>query len=305
MTAAVRTIGIDVGGTKCLAVALDADGQVRAERRIPTPRGDDALVDALVGLVGRLGPADVVGVGVPGVVDRHGVVRETANLGVSPEYPLRELLVARLPGIGIQVENDGTCAAWAEHQRGAGLGVDDLVLVTVGTGIGGGIIIDGRPLRGARGFAGEIGSMVIDPYGPRCSCGRRGCWEALASGPALGRMGREAGLGDGEQVTQACREGDESARAILAVLGSWLALGIANVVELFDPELVILGGGLSAAADVLLGLVRSAFSDLVAGRHPGVGIVAAELGPGAGAVGAALLATGSLSACPTKSLSKR
>ncbi|HZQ26143.1 MAG TPA: ROK family protein [Acidimicrobiales bacterium] len=298
----MTAVGIDVGGTKCLAVRLDGEGQVVAEHRVPTPRGDGALVDALVSMVEQSGDGDVdvVGVGVPGVVDRHGVVRDAPNLGASAELPLRERLGARLAGTEIHVANDGTCAAWAEHQRGAARGVDDLVLVTVGTGIGGGIIVDGRPLRGARGFAGEIGSMVVDPYGPDCSCGRRGCWEALASGTALGRMGREAGLGDGEQVARACREGDESARAIMTVLGSWLAVGIVNVVELFDPELVILGGGVSAAADVVLGPVRSAFHDLASGRHPGLGIVPAQLGVRAGAIGAALLAVDSVSACPIR-----
>jgi glucokinase len=303
----VTGVGIDVGGTKCLGVRLGDDGEVVAESRLPTPSGAGAILDTVAELVGELGPTGAVGVGLPGMVDRAGVLRGAPNLVTGRDgLDVRGGLAARLPGVSVVLNNDATCAAWAEHRAGAARGVDDMVLVTVGTGLGGGVVSDGRLLRGGHGLAGEVGNMVVDPYGPPCSCGGRGCWEALAAGPALGRMGRESAApaivalagGDpaavrGEHVVRACREGDEGAAAMVAVWASWLALGIANLVELFDPAMVVVGGGISAAADVVLPPVVAAFDATVArARHPSLRIVPAAIGPRAGAVGAALLAAG-------------
>lgn len=306
------TAGVDVGGTKCLGVALDADGTVVAERRAPTPRGAAALVDAVVALAealrGEAGPLDAVGCGVPGLVDADGRLRFAPNLAGVAGLAVRDELAARL-GVPVQVDNDATCAAWGEREAGAGRRADHMVLITLGTGIGGGLVRGGVLDRGANGFAGEVGHMVVDPHGPPCPCGKRGCWERFASGSGLGRLGRDAAEagraprlvalagGDptavrGEHVTQAAAEGDEGALEVMRSFAWWVALGLSNLANIVDPELFVVGGGLVAAGEVLLGPVRAAFAELVeaAEHRPEVPILPAALGERAGAVGAALLA---------------
>jgi glucokinase len=310
-------VGVDVGGTKLLAVTV-VDGEVVDELRTPTPGGGDAIIEGVADSVARLsaragrGPDHnivAVGLGVAGLVDRDGVLHIGPNLPGVVDYPFGAALTERL-GLPVVVDNDATCATWAEHELGAARGAVNAVLVTLGTGIGGGLVVDGALVRGARGFAGEPGHMVVDPAGPVCPCGRRGCWERFASGSGLGRLAREAaeaGLvarvvelagGDpeavrGEHVTAAGREGDAGALAVLDRFGWWVALGIANLVDLVDPEVVVVGGGLVEAGELLLRPVRASFTDLVLApeRRPPVRVVAAELGERAGAVGAALLAT--------------
>jgi glucokinase len=312
------TLGIDVGGTKVLGVALSGTGEVVGECRRPTPRGQDALMDALGGVAEELratttGEGDVsgIGVGAPGLVDREGVLRAAPNLPAVDRLAVRAGLEARL-GLPVRVENDATCAAWGERQLGAARGKDHVLLVTLGTGIGGGIITEGRLYRGANGFAGEIGHMVVEPHGPLCPCGKRGCWERYASGSGLAALAREAALagraprvrelaGDdpeavrGEHVTRAALEGDEGACAVFARFGWWLALGLANLANAFDPEMFVIGGGLVEAGDVLFAPARAAFADLVeaSDRRPEIVIVPAELGERAGAMGAAALACAS------------
>ena len=253
---------------------------------------------------------DGVGIGAPGLVDDDGVLRYAPNLPGVAELPLAAPLRDRL-GVPVVVENDASCAGWGEREAGAGRGLDHVLLVTLGTGIGGGIVLDGTLFRGRHGFAGEIGHMVVDPHGPPCPCGQRGCWERFASGSGLGRLAREAAVGGraarivdlaggdpelvkGEHVTAAAGEGDEEARAVMAEYGWWVALGLANLANAFDPERFVLGGGLVEAGDVLMLPVRSAFAELIEGvdHRPPVDIVAAELGEHAGAIGAALLARG-------------
>jgi glucokinase len=304
--------GIDVGGTKCLGVALTPDGRILAERRRPTPPGGDALVETLVDIAGELaadvGGLGALGAGVPGLVDHAGTLRVAPNLPGVTTLEVGARLRERLD-IPVVVDNDATCATWGEYRAGASRGVDDCVLVTLGTGIGGGIVTNGTIERGANGFAGEVGHMVVDRDGMPCVCGRRGCWERYASGSGLGQLGRDAGLGmrapvvvelaggdpeavRGEHVTAAAREGDPAALAIVAEFGWWVALGISNLVTILDPEMVVVGGGLVEAGDLLLAPVRRAYVDLVmAHEHrPAVAIVAAALGEHAGAIGAALLA---------------
>ena len=307
------TVGVDVGGTKMLGVALDPDGAVLGVERRPTPAGTDALVAGISSVVESLGalhaPFSGVGAGVPGMVDRDGVVRFSPNLPGVVDAPIRRLLSERLER-GVIVENDATCAAWAERSLGAGQGCDDVIVVTLGTGIGGGIVSGGRLLLGRNGFAGEIGHMVVDTHGPPCPCGQRGCWERYASGSGLGRMARDAAQagradrvvelagGDpesvrGEHVTAAAAEGDRGALEIMATFAWWLALGLANLANAFDPEIFVLGGGLAASGDILLQPTREAFIGLVEGGasyRPDVRIVPAVLGERAGAIGAALLA---------------
>lgn len=321
------TVGVDVGGTKLLAVVLDADDPTAAPLaavRRPTPPGADALVDAVVEVAGEVvadaglvlarstpgAPDEVaaVGLGLPGLVDHEGVLRTGPNLPGVVDFDVDHTLAGAL-GLPVHVDNDANCAAWAEHVRGASRDRSHSVLVTLGTGIGAGIVTGGALYRGAHGMAGEPGHMIVDPGGPRCPCGQRGCWERFASGSGLGFLAREAALagradavvelagGDpeavrGEHVTAAARAGDGGARAVLASFGWWVALGVANLVNVLDPEVVVLGGGLVSEADLFLDETRSAYDDLVLGHghRPPVPILAAAAGEQAGALGAALLA---------------
>lgn len=302
-------MGVDLGGTKCLGVALDHQRSVVGEHRLATPVGENAIVETIVALVEALGPPAAVGVGAPGLVDVDGVLRYAPNLPGVVDLPLRDALEARIPGPAVRIENDASAAGWAESELGAARDHRHVLTVTLGTGIGGGIIADGALLRGASGFAGEIGHMVVDPHGPPCTCGKQGCWERLASGSGLRRLAREAAVADtrsrmvelaggdpddvrGEHVTRAASEGDGHALAVMADFAWWVALGLANLVAILDCERVVLGGGLVGAGDLLLAPVRKSFADLVEGgeHRPPVDIVAASLGERAGAIGAALLA---------------
>lgn len=304
------SVGIDVGGTKCLGVALDATGRVVAEQRRPTPRGPgslEALIETLADLVGALGPHTAVGVGVPGLVTRAGVLRAAPNLDGVADFDVAGRLGARL-GRPVVVGNDATCAALAEHVAGAGQGFDDLVLVTLGTGIGGGLVLRGELQLGANGFTGEYGHMVVDPDGPPCPCGRRGCWERYASGSGLARLAREAAIGRrvdrvielaggdpeavrGEMVQQAAREGDRAAQAVIDQFGRWVALGLVNLTNALDPGAFVLGGGLAAGADLYLDPIRRWYRELLyqPDLRPLHEVHFARWGERAGAVGAALL----------------
>jgi glucokinase len=308
-------IGVDVGGTKVLAAAVDpADpSTLLVSHRVPTPSGA-AVIDAIADAARHvheeveakgLGPVAGVGVGLPGLVDAEGVLRGAPHLagivGTSVRGRLADALV--LP---VMVDNDANCAAWAETLVGAGQGCSEVLLVTLGTGIGGGLVLGGRLHHGAHGFAAEPGHMVVDPAGPLCPCGRRGCWERFASGTGLARMGQEAarrgdspvlaehpgGIGaiDGEDVVAAARSGDVGALGALHELADWLGLGLANLVDLLDPELVLIGGGLADVADLFLDRARAVFSAQVlggAGRTP-TRVEVATLGSEAGVIGAAL-----------------
>ncbi len=302
---------MDVGGTKVLGVLTTSDGEVLGEERVPTPAGGEAILDAVVAVIDevRAGTDTArIGVGVPGLVDNDGVLRFAPNLPGVVELPVRSGIEQRVPGATVRVENDATCAVWGERVLGAAKDIDHVLLVTLGTGIGGGIVSDGRLLRGANGFAGEIGHMVVDPHGPPCRCGKRGCWERYASGSGLGRIGREAanaGQADrvielaggdpedvkGEHVTAAAAEGDEQAVEIFGRFAWWLALGLANLANIYDPSVFVLGGGLVEAGELLMAPTRTAFTELVeaAEHRPTVDIVPAQLGEHAGAIGAAAL----------------
>jgi glucokinase len=303
-------VGIDVGGTKALGVVLDAAGAVVAEERRPTPRGDHSLgplVDTLVDLARELGVDGSLGIGVPGLVTRDGVLRAAPNLDGVADFAVAELVGERL-GHSVSLDNDATCATVAEWQLGAGRGASDLILVTLGTGIGGGLVADGVLHRGRNGFAGEYGHMVVQPNGPRCPCGRRGCWERYASGSGLAMLAREAATGRrlrsvvehaggdpqavrGEHVQAAAREGDEEALAVIDDFGRWVALGLSNLTNAFDPEVFVLGGGLAEGAELYLEPITRWFGELLYQPHLRASprIEFAEWGPLAGAVGAALL----------------
>lgn len=288
-----QRIGIDVGGTKCLGVALGPTGAVLAEVKVPTPQGADDLVDTIVAVVHELGGGVSVGVGLPGLVARDGTLRAAPNLPGLFEIPFGRLLRGRLEA-PIFLDNDATCATVAEWRVGAGRGVDDLVVVTLGTGIGGGLVSAGRLQRGGHGFAGEIGHMTIVSDGRPCGCGRRGCWERYASGSALGDHARVL-TGEslsGEAVVQAARTEQEWALDVIEVFASWVAVGLANLANVVDPTRFVIGGGLADAADVLLDPIRRAFvRHVYAAPHRVIAdIVVGETGSSAGAIGAALLA---------------
>lgn len=281
-------VGIDVGGTKCLGVVVDDHGRVLAECRKPTPHADE-LVGVLASIVEELGGASQVGIGVPGLITFDGVVRASPNLRGARDVPVAAGLRAAL-GVAVHVENDATTAAFGEWRAGAAVGADDAVIVTLGTGIGGGLVMGGRLQRGAHGFAGEVGHMIVARDGIACPCGLRGCWERYASGSALGDPARDM---SGEQVVQAARAGDPTARARIEEFAGWVALGLASLVNLCDPDVVVLGGGVIGSHDVVMPAVRRAFAASLyspeARPHPT--LAAATLGERAGAIGAALLAS--------------
>ena len=323
--------GIDIGGTKVLGVALGPSERVLVEARVATPiglsQGDQvgrgvavAVAEVVAEVVAQLDAAlDVgsssasaappIGVGVPGMLDRAGRLRFSPNLPQGQGVDWHALLSEPLPQRRLLIENDANLAALAEHRLGAALGFDDVLTVTLGTGIGGALIVDGRLHVGGNGYAGEIGHMVVDPAGPPCPCGRRGCWERYASGGGLGLLAREAAMagrlpavvalagGDpesvrGEDVTAAALAGDADARQVVEQLGWWVGFGLANLTCVLDPACIVLGGGLVAAGELWLDATRAAFGALVEGgsaREP-VGIVPAAFGERAGAVGAALAA---------------
>lgn len=294
-----------------LGVVVDtaSPGVVLREHRLTTPLGAEAVMDGIVELFGLLDPppGTALGIGVPGLVDRRDTFRFGPNLPAVADISFGAALRERL-GIHVVADNDATCAAMAEFHSGAGRGHANGVLLTIGTGIGGGLFLDGRIRHGANGFAGEPGHMLVDPTGPRCPCGRRGCWERFASGSGLGRLGRDAAIagrfsasvalagGDteavrGEHVVDAARGGDADAGTVLDEFAWWLAAGIANLIDLLDPSVVVLGGGVMDAADVLLDRIRASLvTQVLAHAHrPPVSVVVAERGARAGAVGAALL----------------
>lgn len=217
------------------------------------------------------------------------------------------LLGASLGSALVFCENDANCAALAEHEWGAGRGIDDFVMVTLGTGIGGGVVADGQLVRGRSGFAGEIGHMVVEARGAPCPCGGRGCWERYASGGGLGRLTREAalagrlptlvGAGDptlvrAEDVTAAAGEGLEEAEILMREVGWWLALGLANLAAVLDCGHFVIGGGLSSASDLVLPSAREYLVDLVEGysARPAITVTASMFGPRSGAMGAAMMA---------------
>ena len=311
-------IGIDIGGTKVAGGVVDADGVVHERARRSTPHRSTSprvVEDTIVSVIEELldsstGPIVAVGIGAAGFVaaDRATVVF-APHLSWRNE-PLRDALAGRV-ALPTFVDNDANAAVWAEHRFGAGRGESHLVMVNLGTGIGGGIVLDGRVIRGRYGIAGEFGHMQVVPDGIRCECGNRGCWEQYASGNALVREARalfSAGspvvsdLFDrvggrpedltGPLVTEAARDGDPLARELLAEIGRWLGLGIADLAAALDPGTFVIGGGVSAAGDLLLEPARAAFRRQLTGRgyRPEATIVAAELGNEAGLVGAADLA---------------
>lgn len=313
MSPSGHTVGFDIGGTNIRAIRLDGAGRVvGSQRSCRRPAGSSQLVDAVSNLVDELSEADTavldaVGIGVAGLVDRSGVVRVSPNISSLVEFPLGAEVAARV-GLPVVVENDANVAAWAEFNA-HGAGLEHLLLVAAGTGIGGGVVANGQLVRGWQGFASEIGHMTLLPGGPRCGCGRDGCWEALASGSALGRLARAAAAegrfaaaldevgGDpagvsGEHVTALAAAGDADAGELLDEWSGWLGMGIANLVAVLDPEVVVLGGGLSESGTPVIERVRAAVGRHLfgAGHRRPPQLELSVHGDSAGVLGAALLA---------------
>jgi glucokinase len=314
-------IGVDVGGTKALALLVARDGRVLGEMKSQTPHDEgfgagEATTKVLVEQVNELcerqglDPATVpVGLGLPGMMRRDGHLAFAPNLQTASGADLGAQLGATLGNSSVFCENDANCAALAEHEWGAGRGIRDFVMVTLGTGIGGGVVADGQLVRGRSGFAGEIGHMVVQARGAACPCGGHGCWERYASGGGLHRMTREAALegrlatlversgGDprhvrAEDVTSAAAEGLAEAVTLMREVGWWLALGLANLAAILDCGHFVIGGGLSSASDLVLPAAREYLVDLVEGydTRPTITVTTSMFGPRSGAMGATLVA---------------
>jgi glucokinase len=308
----LTTVGVDLGGTNLRVGVVDGAGTVLGERRLPTPHELDDIIDAIGDCVRELArdhpDARGVGIGAAGMVDFDGVIRFSPNLPAFRDTPMAGL-VRDAVGMPVVLDNDANVTALAEVTHGAARGRKEVLCITLGTGVGGGIVSRGRVLRGANGFAAEIGHFQVDPDGPVCACGERGHWEAVASGSALGAIGRaRAATGDapavlalaggdastvtGVHVGDAARTGAADALAILAEYARNVAVGLVGLVNILDPELVVVGGGLVDLGDALFGPLCSFFQRHLEGatHRPAVTIVPAALGERAGVVGAAVLA---------------
>lgn len=299
-----------------MAGVVDADGTILEKIRTETPdksKSPKVVEDTIVELVLDLSErhdVHAVGIGAAGWVDAdRSRVLFAPHLAWRDE-PLRDRLAERLL-VPVVVDNDANAAAWAEWRFGAARGESDLVMITLGTGIGGAILEDGRVKRGRFGVAGEFGHMQVVPGGHRCACGNRGCWEQYSSGNALVREAREMAVADspvaygivdrvggsirditGPLITELARQGDAMCVELFQDIGQWLGVGLANLAAALDPSCFVIGGGVSAADDLLINPARDAFRRNLTGRgyRPEARIVKAELGPEAGMVGAADLA---------------
>jgi glucokinase len=308
------TIGVDVGGTKVAAGVVDVHGKIieKLKRSTPAARPDDTadvISEVVLELLDRY-DVTAVGIGAAGFVDEtRSTVLFAPNLAWRDE-PVKKRVEERI-GRQVIVENDANAAAWAEARMGAARGQQDVMLITVGTGIGAGVVLDGRLYRGRWGSAGEPGHYRVVPDGRLCGCGNRGCWEQYASGNALVAEARELArrspsaavrllqLGggtpdgiDGPAVTHAAREGDAGALTCFEIVGSWLGHGLADLTAILDPGCFVIGGGVSEAGEMLLGPARAVYENSVTGRayRQLADIRQAQLGPDAGLIGAADLA---------------
>lgn len=307
----VEVIGVDLGGTKMLVGAVDEAANVayRSERA-SVGLSSEELLDALTeelraGLAAR--DARAVGLGIPCTIDRErGLAISAVNLPLV-DVPIRDLMREAL-GVPVFVDNDANGAALAEHRFGAARGTRNAIVLTIGTGIGGGVVIEGQPYRGSSGAAAELGHVVIEMDGPRCqgNCPNRGCAEVMASGTALGREGRELAARhpdsalarlreageeiDGRAVTELALQGDEAAREAVATIGRRLGVLLSSLANTFEPDVIVIGGGAMAAGELLLEPAREELRSRALPPMNETPVVAAELGPDAGMIGAATVA---------------
>ena len=311
-------IGIDIGGTKTLGVAVNENGDLLEERLLRTPQGAAELIGTTSSMyfelserVAQSSPERFevlgLGIGIAGLVDIDGKLRRAPNLVEVDGLDIGPILKSKL-GVPVYVDNDVNCAALAELSDGVAASANNSLLVTLGTGIGGALIVDGRIHRGAFGMAGEPGHMIVDPRGLICACGKQGCWEAYASAAGLKNLaidraknGRLQQINDkvqgdlnkiaSEDITQAARRGDIQSVELIDDFAYWIALGLTNCAALLDPELIIIGGGLVAEWDLLGDRIRHSFDELLLAstQRNRIPIKPAENGKAAGAIGATLL----------------
>ena len=311
-------IGIDIGGTKTLGVAVNENGDLLEERLLPTPQGAAELIGTTSSMyfelserVAQSSPERFevlgLGIGIAGLVDIDGKLRRAPNLVEVDGLDIGPILKSKL-GVPVYVDNDVNCAARAELSDGVAASANNSLLVTLGTGIGGALIVDGRIHRGAFGMAGEPGHMIVNPRGLICACGKQGCWEAYASAAGLKNLaidkaknGRLQQINDkvqgdlnkiaSEDITQAARRGDIQSVELIDDFAYWIALGLTNCAALLDPEVIIIGGGLVAEWDLLGDRIRHSFDELLLAstQRNRIPIKPAENGKAAGAIGATLL----------------
>ncbi|AZQ71212.1 MULTISPECIES: ROK family glucokinase [Streptomyces] len=307
------TIGVDIGGTKIAAGVVDEEGSILATCKVPTPDTPEGVIDAIADAVRTVSEGfevEAVGIGAAGYVDdKRATVLFAPNINWRHEA-LKDKVEQRV-GLPVVVENDANAAAWGEYRFGAGQGHDDVICITLGTGLGGGIIIGNKLRRGRFGVAAEFGHIRVVPDGLLCGCGSQGCWEQYASGRALVRYAKQRaqatpenaeillGLGDGtvegiegKHISDAARQGDPVAIDSFRELARWAGAGLADLASLFDPSAFIVGGGVSDEGDLVLDPIRKSFRRwLVGGQwRPHAQVLAAQLGGKAGLVGAADLA---------------
>ncbi len=307
-----EAIGIDLGGTKMLLGVLDGESKtVWESRERSAGEGEDDLVELLVREIAEAlaerGGVETVGMGIPATIDHEkGLAIAAVNLPIE-DLPIRDLVIERT-GLPTFVDNDANVAALAEHLFGAAKGAENAVMLTIGTGIGGGLILGGEIYRGSTGAGAELGHMAIQMDGPGCqgNCPNRGCVEAFASGTALGREGLavaesnpDSALGkllaagepvDGKAVTVAAQNGDETAIGVFDLVGSRLGVALASFANIFEPEVIVVGGGVMAAGDLLLDPARRELQARALNPMNRTPVVSAELGPDAGMIGAAAMA---------------
>lgn len=286
-------LAVDIGGTKLAAGLVDEDGTILRRGQIPTSVEDP--FDALAGMLADLSAGVAlsgVGVGCGGPMRWPEGIVSTLNIPSWRDFPLRDRLAALYPDLPVRLHNDAVTFAAGEHWRGAGTEVASLLGMVVSTGVGGGLILDGLVRDGSTGNAGHVGHIVVEPDGPPCTCGGRGCLEAIARGPAAVAWARERGFAglDGRDLVAAARSGDAVPLAALARSGRAVGQVLAGVTALLDLDLVVIGGGLSAAGDLLFDPLRAAFGEFAQLPFTGrLRIVPAARPADAGLLGAAAL----------------
>jgi glucokinase len=310
----LNAIGVDVGGTKIAAAVVTTEGEILNEVRYPSAGPKERLLSSIARSVNEVRDGFEVGgvcLAVPGTVSTvENKIIDAPNLHAIEGIPLKDELEERT-GLMTTVENDANAAAWGEYRFGAGSEVSHLIFITLGTGVGGGVISHGVLLRGAQGAGGEMGHITIQATGPRCGCGNHGCLEALASGTAIARRAREvasekpnSALGRlaveravlGEDVAELARQGDEAAISVLHETGVWLGIGLAGFVNIFNPEVIAIGGGAARAGDLILDAARhEVHLRAMSPSRDLVEIKEATLGAESGVLGAAALARDSSS----------
>jgi glucokinase len=287
-------LAIDLGGTQLRAALIDRSGNVQKRSALATDvkGGPQTVVAQMLHLANELGMADVTTVGVssPGPLDSDtGITLDLPTLPGWQNFPLRQTLKEKL-NLPVTLENDGISAAYGEWKFGAGRGLSHMVFVTVSTGIGGGVVVDQKLMRGARGMGGHVGHMMIARDGPLCTCGGKGCFEALAAGPAFGKAGLAHGYENASAIVDAARKGEVVALALVKQEAEWLGYGFASLLHLYSPQRLVMGGGVSKALDLMLPIIKQTMLPITMPSFRSADIVPAQLGDNAGLIGAAGLA---------------